>query len=114
MKTHPLNVAYLVVGLVYLGIAGSWALHAGGVIDNSQTGWVLPLVLVLAGVIGLVAFAAGAASRRGRGVEENQDVGSLERAAFAPYDRDDERTRILDDQGAQDAQQTEHDEGEGR
>jgi hypothetical protein len=111
VKTHPLNVAYLVVGLVYLGIAGSWALHAGGVIDNAQTGWVLPLVLVLAGVIGLVAFAARAASRRRRGVEENQDVGSLERAAFAPYDRDDERTRILDDQ---DAQQTEHDEGEDR
>jgi hypothetical protein len=111
VKTHPLNVAYLVVGLVYLGIAGSWALHAGGVIDNSQTGWVLPLVLVLAGVIGLVAFAARAASRRRLGAEENQDVSSLERAAFAPYDRDDERTRILDDQGAQ---QTEHNEGEGR
>lgn len=110
MKTHPLNVAYLVVGLVYLGIAGSWALHAGGVIDTDQAGWVLPLVLVLAGVIGLVAFAARAASRR-RGVEDDQDVSSLERAAFAPYDRDDERTRILD---GQDAQQTDHHEGEDR
>jgi hypothetical protein len=111
VKTHPLNVAYLVVGLIFVGIAGSWALRAGGVIDNSQTGWVLPLVLVLAGVIGLAAFAARAASRRRRGVEENQDVSSLERAAFAPYDRDDERTRTLDDQGAQ---QTEHNEGEQR
>jgi len=111
VKTHQLNVAYLVVGLVYLGLAGSWALHAGGVIDNAQAGWVLPLVLVLAGVIGLTAFAARAASRRRRGVEEDQDVSSLERAAFAPYDRDDERTRILD---GQDAQQTEHTEGEDR
>ena len=110
MKTHPLNVAYLVVGLIFLGIAGSWALHAGGVIDNAQAGWVLPLVLVLAGVIGLAAFAARAASRRRRGVEEDEDVSSLERAAFAPYDRDDERTRILDGQDAQ----TEHTEGEDR
>jgi hypothetical protein len=117
VKTHPLNVAYLVVGLVYLGITGSWALHAGGVIDNAQAGWVLPLVLVLAGVIGLAAFAARAASRRRRGVDEDtdhSDISSLERAAFAPYARDDERTRILD---GQDAQQTEHpgnNEGEYR
>jgi hypothetical protein len=117
VKTHPLSVSYLVVGLVYLGIAGSWALHAGGVIDNAQAGWVLPLVLVLAGVIGLVAFAARAASRRRRGIEgdvDDSEISSLERAAFAPYDRDDERTRVLD---GQDAPQTEHasnDEGEDR
>jgi len=111
VKTHPLNVAYLVVGLIFLGIAGSWALHAGGVIDTAQAGWVLPLVLVMAGVIGLVAFAARAASRRRRGVDEDQDVSSLERAAFAPYHRDDERTRILEDQAAH---QTETNEGEDR
>ena len=107
MRTHPLNVAYLVMGLVFLGIAGSWALHAGGVIDAAQAGWVLPLVLVLAGVIGLVAFTARAASRRRRGVEDDLDVGSLERAAFAPYDRDDERTRILGDQDAHHEDRTE-------
>ena len=111
MNTHPLNVAYLVVGLVFLGIAGSWALHAGGVIDAGQAGWVLPLVLVLAGAIGLVAFAARGVSRRRRSVGEDQDVSSLERVAFAPYDRDDERTRVLD---GQDAQQTEHNKGEDR
>jgi hypothetical protein len=111
VKTHPLNVAYLVVGLIFLGIAGSWALHAGGVIDTAQTGWILPLVLVLAGVIGLVAFAARAASRRRRGVEDDQDVGALERAAFAPYDHDDEHTRLL---GDQDPHQTRHNEGEER
>jgi hypothetical protein len=114
VKTHPLNVAYLVVGLVYLGIAGSWALHAGGVIDTAQTGWVLPLVLVLAGVIGLVAFAARATSRRRAGVEDDQDVSSLERAAFAPYERDDERTSVLDGLDEQDTHQTETHEGEDR
>ncbi len=58
MKTHPLNVSYLVLGLVFLGIAGSWALHAWDVIDAAQTRWLLPLTLVVAGAIGLVAFAA--------------------------------------------------------
>ena len=106
MRTHPLNVAYLVVGLVFLGIAGSWALHAGGVIDTAQAGWVLPLVLVLAGVIGLVAFAARGVSRRRRGLEDEQDVSSLERVAFAPYDRDTERTRLLDGQDARGTEPT--------
>ncbi len=56
MKTHPLNVSYLVVGLAFLGIAGSWALREGGVIDSVD--WLLPLTLVVAGGIGLVAFVA--------------------------------------------------------
>jgi hypothetical protein len=57
MKTHPLNVSYLVVGLVFLGIAGAWGLHQIGVVDVSGVGWLLPLILVVAGVIGLAAFA---------------------------------------------------------
>jgi hypothetical protein len=63
MKTHPLNVSYLVVGLVFLGIAGSWALRESGVIDFGGVRWVLPLILVAAGLIGLVAFAAKGAAR---------------------------------------------------
>lgn len=64
MKTHPLNVSYLVVGLAFLGIAGSWALRATGVIDTADVGWLVPLSLVLAGAIGLAAFAAKGMSRR--------------------------------------------------
>jgi hypothetical protein len=58
MKTHPLNVSYLVVGLVFLGLAGSWALREAGVIDLGEVRWLLPLTLVVAGVVGLVAAAA--------------------------------------------------------
>lgn len=54
---HPLNVSYLVIGLVFLGIAGSWGLHQIGAIDLNGIRWLLPLVLVVAGVVGLVAFA---------------------------------------------------------
>ncbi len=58
MKTHPLNVSYLVVGLAFLGIAGSWALHQAGVIGAAEVEWLLPLSLVVAGGIGLIAFMA--------------------------------------------------------
>ena len=64
--THPLNVSYLVVGLVFLGIAGSWALRTAGIVDNRDVGWLLPAVLVAAGVVGLVAFAAKGLSRAAR------------------------------------------------
>lgn len=69
MKTHPLNVSYLVVGLIFLGLAGSWALRESGVIDLGEVRWLLPLTLVAAGVIGLIAFAAKGMSNRSRSDE---------------------------------------------
>lgn len=63
MKSHPLSVGYLVVGLVYLGIAASWALGTVGVVDPAQFRWLLPLTLVVAGLAGLAAFAARSARR---------------------------------------------------
>ncbi len=55
---HPLNITYLVVGLVFLGIAASWALHTADLVDTPEMGWLLPLMLVVAGGVGLVAGAA--------------------------------------------------------
>ena len=57
-RTHPLSVGYLVCGLVFLGIAASWALRQMGVIDSDGEQWVLPLVLVIAGAAGLLALVA--------------------------------------------------------
>ncbi len=62
-KTHPLHVGYLVVGLVFLGIAGSWALHSSGAVDTPDARWLVPAVLLFAGTVGLVAFAAKGISR---------------------------------------------------
>lgn len=63
MKTHPLNVSYLVVGLVFLGLAGSWGLRESGAVDLSGARWLMPATLLAAGAIGLVAFATKGASR---------------------------------------------------
>ena len=77
--THPLNVSYLVVGLVFLGISGSWALRTAGVIDDRDVGWLLPLVLVVAGVVGLAAFATKGIARNRTGdtdTDEYDDIWS--------------------------------------
>jgi hypothetical protein len=71
--THPLNVSYLVVGLVFLGISGCWALRTAGIVDDGDIGWLLPLVLVTAGIIGLVAFATKGFTRIRAGADHRSD-----------------------------------------
>ena len=74
MRTHPLNVTNLVVGLVFLGLAGSWALQEAGAVDFDQLRWLLPLTLVVAGVVGLVAFAGrGLRTRRTKPADPADD-----------------------------------------
>jgi hypothetical protein len=75
--THPLNVTYLVVGLIFLGISGSWALRTAGIIDNRDVGWLLPLVLVTAGVVGLAAFASKSLGRT-RDDDDPDDLDDLD------------------------------------
>ena len=58
VKTHPLSVTHLVFGLIFLSIAGSWALRQAGLIGLDDLGWLFPLTLVVAGGVGLVAAMA--------------------------------------------------------
>jgi hypothetical protein len=81
-SNRPVNVSYLVVGLIFLGISGSWALQASGTVDTAQVQWLLPLVLVGAGIVGLVAFAAKGLSR-GREDGSSDEPGA--QAGFDPY-----------------------------
>jgi len=57
------KVGHLVTGLVFLGLAGSWALHQAGVIGDVGVGWLMPAILVVAGVIGLLVMFAGSLRR---------------------------------------------------
>lgn len=95
MKTHPLNVSYLVVGLAFLGIAGSWALHQAGVIGAAEVEWLLPLSLVVAGGIGLIAFMA---KSFGAGRTDDTSTGTGY-AGYPESTADTETTTYIDTEG---------------
>ncbi len=71
---HPVNVTHLVMGLVFLGVAGAWGLRQLDVIDAGAGRWVLPVILVLAGAAGLVAaIAKGVARDRSEPLDDPDD-----------------------------------------
>ncbi len=77
MKTHPVNVSYLVVGLILLGLSGSWALREAGFVDLGAAPWLLPATLAVAGVVGLIAFASRRLqARRDREAEPGYETGT--------------------------------------
>ena len=70
---HPLNVSHLVIGLVLLGVSGLWTADHAGWIHDDANNYVLPVMLVAAGVIGLIAFAfRGVSSRTDTSIEDQE------------------------------------------
>lgn len=53
MNRHESDGVSLVAGLIFLGIAGTWALGRIDLLAGTR-GWLLPLVLLAAGVAGLL------------------------------------------------------------
>lgn len=88
MKKNPLNVSYLVVGLAFLGIAASWLLHETGVVGSADVEWLLPLTLVIAGGVGLIAFATRGMSGR-RTTDPTTDAG-YDQSYDLPHDSEGE------------------------
>jgi hypothetical protein len=72
MRTHQTNVSSLVVGLIFLGLAAAWLLREWDVIPDGGVQWILPVLLVGAGLIGLFAYAARSVWPR-----SNDDNGDL-------------------------------------
>jgi hypothetical protein len=54
---HPLEIAPLVFGLVFLGVVLAWLLYETEVVSGSDAAWLLPAVLVGAGTLGVVLAA---------------------------------------------------------
>jgi hypothetical protein len=50
---RTIRIAHLVMGLLFLGIAAVWLLHATGVLSADQLALSGPVVLIAAGVVGL-------------------------------------------------------------
>ena len=65
-QSRGVGVPHLVMGLVFLGLAGTWLLHEVGVIESVEVQWLLPLILVVAGAAGLLASVARSLTRRPR------------------------------------------------
>src|SRR3954454_10827967 len=66
---RSVKVPHLVFGLLFLGVAGIWALGASDAISGEHLAVLGPAVLILAGVVGL---AARLANRRNPGRRAGQ------------------------------------------
>ena len=75
---RSVKVPHLVFGLLFLGVAGIWALGASDAISGEHLAVLGPAVLILAGVVGLAASLANGRNRRRRSVP----------AAYAPESYD--------------------------
>lgn len=64
MRRHDVDVTSLVFGLIFLGVAGAWALVQNELISLPDLSVAGPAVLIVAGVVGLVATVAGTARSR--------------------------------------------------
>ena len=91
-QSRGVGVPHLVMGLVFLGLAGSWLLHEVGVIESVQVQWLLPLILVVAGAAGLLASVARSLTRRPR----RRPEAAREHAENRPEDRPEDRAGEFD------------------
>jgi hypothetical protein len=54
---HPLDIAPLVFGLIFLGIVAAWGLFELDVVSGGDAAWILPIVLIASGALGIVLAA---------------------------------------------------------
>jgi hypothetical protein len=71
---HPLEIAPLVFGLIFLGIVVAWGLFQLDLVSGGDAAWILPIVLIASGALGIVLAATK--DRRTRRRYENMYVTS--------------------------------------
>jgi hypothetical protein len=95
---RSVKVPHLVFGLLFLGVAGIWALGASDAISGEHLAVLGPGVLILAGVIGLAASLANGRNRRRRSAvgyqPESHDTGTYDSTTYTTTTTDD---RLADD-----------------
>ncbi len=69
---HPLEIAPLVFGLIFLGIVVAWGLFQLDLVSGGDAAWILPVVLLASGALGIVLAATK--DRRTRRRYENMYV----------------------------------------
>ncbi len=74
LAEQRVKIPHLVFGLLFLGLAGIWALIAGDVITTDRLGVLGPAVLIGAGVIGLAASLANSRNRNRRRTSDSADT----------------------------------------
>ncbi len=77
LNDRSIKVAHLVFGLLFLGVAGLWALIAGGAVTSDGVTILAPSVLIAAGVMGLVATLASSRNRSSRPPHQPYEQGDL-------------------------------------
>ena len=88
-QRRPVSVPHLVLGIVFAGIAAIWFLGEATDADLPRTAVGFPLVLIGAGVVGLIAIVAN--SRR-------RSSPTYEPAASAPEQGTTDDTVVLDEE----------------
>lgn len=68
MSTRPVSIAHLVFGLVFLGASVLWAVGAATNADAPDLALMAPIVLIGAGVVGLVGIVVNSRNARRRGL----------------------------------------------
>jgi len=91
---HGVKIPHLVFGLLFLGIAGIWALVASDVINTDRLAILAPAVLIVAGVVGLAVSLASGRNRRGQHTPEHDTVGHPDETTEHPL-VDDEPTKEI-------------------
>jgi hypothetical protein len=88
-QRHPLEIGPLVFGLIFLGIVTAWGLFELDVVTGADTAWILPIVLIAAGALG-VALAATRSRRAEPPGHEMYAPTPYARTPYAPTPADDD------------------------
>jgi hypothetical protein len=94
---HPpadrsVKIPHLVFGLLFLGVAGIWALVVTDVITEDRLPVLAPAVLIVAGVIGLAASLASTRNRRQKRNESPLSEGGHDQHDAYPHETDPHET----------------------